>query len=451
MRKKNLLVLFLASLSLMPASGQKSVANALSETEQDLTKARQELTTVREQISLEKPEKSRAFDQSELELLEKRRLVRIARMSRQDRDLAEREFSQQQALLTQDANYLSGLLKDHALRIDTLARPGQPTLGLPENSLQALPDDPATTLENRLAVIEASVARLETLLGGTIGEGQVVDDDGTVHVGQIASLGPESWFTNNQTQGSVVQTQGLVRPRLIPAKNPDLAPLFAGEELTLPIDVTGGKARALADLTGGPWDLIRKGGLWVWPIMILALLATICGIIKLLAIMKIREPLDSLIPALLAAENQNDDEKVHSLLDSIKHPAQKVLTQLSTHPRQSVDLLEDLLYEQLTTIRARATSLLPVLSVTAATAPLLGLLGTVSGMIRTFNLITLFGSGDPKPLAGGIGEALITTLFGLAVAIPILILHAFLSRKAKGIVQTSERLGLAYLNAKKLA
>jgi biopolymer transport protein ExbB len=70
----------------------------------------------------------------------------------------------------------------------------------------------------------------------------------------------------------------------------------------------------------------------------------------------------------------------------------------------------------------------------------------VSGMITTFNLITLFGSGDPKPLAGGISEALITTLFGLVVAIPALILHAFLSRRAQGIVQTTERLGLSFVN-----
>jgi len=91
--------------------------------------------------------------------------------------------------------------------------------------------------------------------------------------------------------------------------------------------------------------------------------------------------------------------------------------------------------------------MLPIIAVTAATSPLLGLLGTVSGMIATFNLITLFGSGDPKPLAGGISEALVTTLFGLVVAIPALILHAFLSRRSQGIVQTTERLGLSFVNA----
>ena len=112
----------------------------------------------------------------------------------------------------------------------------------------------------------------------------------------------------------------------------------------------------------------------------------------------------------------------------------------------SADLVEETLYEQLMAVQSKASSLLPVIAITAATSPLLGLLGTVSGMITTFNLITLFGSGDPKPLAGGISEALITTLFGLVVAIPALILHAFLSRRAQGIVQTTERLGLSFVN-----
>lgn len=91
-------------------------------------------------------------------------------------------------------------------------------------------------------------------------------------------------------------------------------------------------------------------------------------------------------------------------------------------------------------------SWLPFIAVTAATAPLLGLLGTVSGMIRTFNVITVSGTGDAKPLAGGISEALVTTLFGLVVAIPALIIHALLSRRCQGIAQTTEKLGLTLVN-----
>lgn len=77
---------------------------------------------------------------------------------------------------------------------------------------------------------------------------------------------------------------------------------------------------------------------------------------------------------------------------------------------------------------------LPTLSVFAAIAPLLGLLGTVSGMIETFQAITLFGTGDPKLMSGGISVALVTTELGLAVAIPLVLLHNWLSGQAKGLI-----------------
>ncbi len=73
---------------------------------------------------------------------------------------------------------------------------------------------------------------------------------------------------------------------------------------------------------------------------------------------------------------------------------------------------------------------LPLIKVFAAVAPLMGLLGTVSGMIETFQMITLFGTGDPKLMAGGISTALITTVLGLCAAIPLLLSHSFLNDRA---------------------
>ena len=73
---------------------------------------------------------------------------------------------------------------------------------------------------------------------------------------------------------------------------------------------------------------------------------------------------------------------------------------------------------------------LPTIRVLAAVAPLMGLLGTVTGMIGTFQAITLFGAGDPKLMAGGISQALVTTVLGLSAAIPLLLSHSFLSSRA---------------------
>ena len=71
----------------------------------------------------------------------------------------------------------------------------------------------------------------------------------------------------------------------------------------------------------------------------------------------------------------------------------------------------------------------------AAVAPLLGLLGTVTGMIATFQSISLFGTGDPKLMASGISQALVTTMLGLMVAIPLLFLHSLVASRSRKLVQ----------------
>ncbi len=82
---------------------------------------------------------------------------------------------------------------------------------------------------------------------------------------------------------------------------------------------------------------------------------------------------------------------------------------------------------------------LPTLAIFAAVSPLLGLLGTVTGMIETFQVITLFGAGDPRLMSGGISQALITTQLGLAVAIPLLLLHSFLQSRANALITTLDQ------------
>ncbi|MEO1326597.1 MAG: MotA/TolQ/ExbB proton channel family protein, partial [Pseudomonadota bacterium] len=75
-----------------------------------------------------------------------------------------------------------------------------------------------------------------------------------------------------------------------------------------------------------------------------------------------------------------------------------------------------------------------LVKVISVVAPLAGLLGTVTGMIKTFQVITLYGAGDPKLMAGGISQALMTTVLGLVVAIPMVLLHTVLSGRAKSLL-----------------
>ena len=81
----------------------------------------------------------------------------------------------------------------------------------------------------------------------------------------------------------------------------------------------------------------------------------------------------------------------------------------------------------------RINAYIPLLKIIAAVAPLMGLLGTVTGMIVTFQAITLFGAGDPRLMAGGISQALMTTVLGLCVAVPMLLLHNIVQMRARAI------------------
>jgi biopolymer transport protein ExbB len=86
----------------------------------------------------------------------------------------------------------------------------------------------------------------------------------------------------------------------------------------------------------------------------------------------------------------------------------------------------------------RLEKFLTLLGTIASVSPILGLLGTVTGMIVTFQMITLYGTGDPKLMAGGISQALVTTVLGLLVAIPTTLLHSFTASSAKGIISVLE-------------
>jgi biopolymer transport protein ExbB len=110
------------------------------------------------------------------------------------------------------------------------------------------------------------------------------------------------------------------------------------------------------------------------------------------------------------------------------------------------ETLESVLQEAILRELPRVERGLSVLAILGAVAPLLGLLGTVTGMIDTFRVITLFGTGDPKLMSGGISEALVTTELGLAIAIPIMLIHTFLSRRADGIIGDMEEKAVSLTN-----
>ncbi|MFW2421483.1 MAG: MotA/TolQ/ExbB proton channel family protein [Porticoccaceae bacterium] len=135
----------------------------------------------------------------------------------------------------------------------------------------------------------------------------------------------------------------------------------------------------------------------------------------------------SKVSAQLKASSANDD-----------NPLGRILKVSEANPGLDAESLELKLHEAVLKERPAIESGLNLLKIISMVAPLLGLLGTVTGMIITFQMITLFGAGDPKAMAGGISQALITTVLGLVVAIPTVLMHTLVNGKAQSVLHILE-------------
>ncbi len=120
---------------------------------------------------------------------------------------------------------------------------------------------------------------------------------------------------------------------------------------------------------------------------------------------------------------------------NMNNPLGRVLKVAEDNPGADIESLELKLEEAVLKERPPIEAYLGMIKIISMVAPLLGLLGTVTGMIQTFQAITIFGAGDPTAMAGGISGALVTTVLGLIVAIPTVLIHSMLNGKAKSIVQ----------------
>ncbi|MFC1503634.1 MotA/TolQ/ExbB proton channel family protein, partial [Pseudomonadota bacterium] len=125
------------------------------------------------------------------------------------------------------------------------------------------------------------------------------------------------------------------------------------------------------------------------------------------------------------------------------NPLGRVIAVYDKEQNRSVEALELRLLETIVDEQQSLEKGLSMLKLLAALAPMLGLLGTVTGMIETFQVITQFGNGDPKVMAGGISMALITTVLGLVAAIPLLLAHNILSTQADTIRNILEKQGIS--------
>lgn len=145
--------------------------------------------------------------------------------------------------------------------------------------------------------------------------------------------------------------------------------------------------------------------------------------------------------------------QLKSSTPNTNNPLGRVLKVAEENKNVDTETLELKMEEAILKERPSIESGLAILKIIAAVAPLLGLLGTVTGMIDTFQAITIFGAGDPKNMAGGISIALVTTVQGLLVAIPVVLLHTFVNGRAKAVTHILEEqaTGIVAENAERSA
>jgi biopolymer transport protein ExbB len=434
----------------------QSLDEAVAQTRAELKAATEEFSALTQRIADEKIPLAQKLNALESDLLAKR--TEADKLGRQaENELVELNFARNS--LTQRSNevtYISGLLNEYLRAFETRIHIAEverfkPAVDDAKAATESADVSTADRLARQLALMDASLTRLNGLLGGETFAGGALSPQGKLEQGKFTVLGPLAVFANDAgTVGGVVELiAGSPGPTVVDI-GPDALPGIRGISTAgagaLKLDTTLGNARKVADSRDGFVEHFLKGGPVMWPIGAIALTGVIIALMKTVQLMRIRlaTPMD--VQKILNFLEKNSHAEAMKHAQSLTGPTGRLLVAAVEHADEKKEYIEEVLYEVMLDAKPRLERMIPFLALVAAAAPLFGLLGTVTGMINTFNMISVFGTGDPKTLSGGISEALITTEWGLYVAIPALIAQALLSRKVKGILGTMEQLTVSFVN-----
>ena len=253
----------------------------------------------------------------------------------------------------------------------------------------------------------------------------VITVSGEVKQEPVTRIGVFTAFSDGKFLRYLPETHSLVELARQPVSR--LRGLAADFEKAKPntiqpvvVDPTRGAIMALLVQTPNLKERIQQGGWIGYIILILGAIGLLVAIQRFFVLTLIGRGV---------AKQQKQSEI------SLKNPLGRILSVYKESISQDVETLSLKLDEAILREMPKIERGLITLGVLAAISPMLGLLGTVSGMIETFQSITLFGTGDPKLMSGGISQALVTTELGLAVAIPILLIHSALSSKSNRLIQ----------------
>ncbi len=213
--------------------------------------------------------------------------------------------------------------------------------------------------------------------------------------------------------------------------------------VTIPLDVLQNKAvkNSISDTEELTWQqelqaFFKKGGIVMYPLILVALFALLLCLERFLVLTIRGRVSKRLVKKVDKFVDEKKFDEAASLCLKRETSLSMVLFSVLNKAKESRDLAEKSLQEALLREQPKLERRMGLLAAMGSIAPLLGLLGTVTGIITLFNVITEVGTNDARVLAGGISEALVTTESGLIIAIPVMILHGLLSEKIEKV--TSE-------------
>lgn len=192
-----------------------------------------------------------------------------------------------------------------------------------------------------------------------------------------------------------------------------------GETVAFSLDPTGGSIIGLLVQAPNTQERVDQGGSVGYVIIAIGIIGLLIALERFVALFLVGNK----VKRQLKTDVASDD-----------NPLGRVMLVKDQNKETDTETLELKLSERILAEVPKLTSRLTIIKIISVVAPLIGLLGTVTGMINTFQAITLFGTGDPKLMAGGISQALVTTVLGLVVAIPMVFISTILNTRSRGII-----------------
>ncbi len=429
-----------------------SIPRVLVELERDirtetiaLTQARGEIADERRALSADLAEREARVQQLRNELENARRVRRQSgeEVQRQRQELtALRQLELDVRAMTREARrglearLPQGLLAEIADQIETA-------------DLELAQEGSESAMRAGIGILRAFIAANELLTAPRELTVKALQADGLELEGVARFIGPLSWFRSAEAgAGFLLEHPGQGASRFLPHPGPGLDLWFGGGAAEIPFDLSGGRALMLRDEARPWWDSLRDGGLTMIPLALTALAAAILIFWKTLALHGVKGHDPASIQAVASALREENKTLAAETLAAVPAPLRTLLAGALAHPGADAEELEELMHERMLGIIPQLDRHLGTLAVLGGIAPLLGLLGTVTGMIHTFELVTLFGSGNERILSQGISEALVTTMSGLIIAVPVLLAHAFLSRRVRVILGELEQSIAAFIHAR---